>query len=225
MSLLPSIRTRLQQAQERHEEIAMLLATQEVMADQNRFRELSVEYSQLEPVVNAWSRWQKAGLSIKEAQALLGSPDADMKELAEEEVASAKELQQELERELNILLLPRDPDDDNNIFLEIRAGTGGDEAALFAGDLFRMYQRYVESKRWQIEVIKTATASTAVSRKSWRVSSGTAHTPGSSSNPAPTACSVSLKPNPRDASTPPPARSPSSRKGMRSKASISRCPT
>jgi peptide chain release factor 1 len=79
-----------------------------------------------------------------------------MRELASEELASARELQQKLEGELNILLLPKDPDDDNNIFLEIRAGTGGDEAALFAGDLFRMYQRYVESKKWQIEIINTS---------------------------------------------------------------------
>lgn len=156
MSLLPSIHARLQQVQERHEEIAMLLATQEVMADQNRFRDLSVEYSQLEPVVAAWSQWQQADQSIEEAQSLLNSTDADMRELANEELASANERRQTLERELNILLLPKDPDDDNNIFLEIRAGTGGDEAALFAGDLFRMYQRYVEGKKWQIEVINTS---------------------------------------------------------------------
>ena len=154
--MLPSIHARLQQVQERHEEIAMLLTTQEVMSDQNRFRELSVEYSQLEPVVTAWSRWQQADQSIEEAQSLLNSGDADMRELAGEELASARELQQKLEGELNILLLPKDPDDDNNIFLEIRAGTGGDEAALFAGDLFRMYQRYVESKRWQLEIINTS---------------------------------------------------------------------
>ncbi|MCW8924760.1 MAG: peptide chain release factor 1 [Xanthomonadales bacterium] len=152
----PSIHARLQQAQQRHEEIALLLSTQEVMADQNRFRELSVEYSQLEPVVDAWSQWQEAGRSIEEAEALLGSRDAGMKELAEEELAKARKLREKLERELNVLLLPRDPDDDNNIFLEIRAGTGGDEAALFAGDLFRMYQRYVESKKWQIEIINTS---------------------------------------------------------------------
>jgi len=156
MSLLHSIHARLQQAQQRHEEIAMLLSTQEVMADQNRFRELSVEYSQLEPVVNAWSQWQQAGQSIEEAETLLGSQDADMKELAEEELANARKLQEKLEGELNVLLLPKDQDDDNNIFLEIRAGTGGDEAAIFAGDLFRMYQRYVESKKWQIEIINTS---------------------------------------------------------------------
>lgn len=156
MSLLPSIHARLQQAQERHEEIALLLATQEVMADQNHFRDLSVEYSQLEPVVTIWSQWQQAGQSIEEAQSLLKSSDAEMRELASEEVVDATQQQQTLEDRLNVLLLPRDPDDDNNIFLEIRAGTGGDEAALFAGDLFRMYQRYCDKHKWRMEIINTS---------------------------------------------------------------------
>lgn len=156
MSMLPSIHARLQQVQERHEEIAMLLSTQEVMADQNRFRELSVEYSQLEPVVTTWARWRDACQSIEEAQGLLKSKDKEMQELANEELASATEQQQALEKQLSILLLPKDPDDDNNIFLEIRAGTGGDEAALFAGDLFRMYHRYVENNNWQMEIINTS---------------------------------------------------------------------
>jgi len=134
----------------------MLLSTQEVMADQNRFRELSVEYSQLEPVVTTWAKWQQADQSIEEAQSLLKGQDKEMQELAREELNSATEQQQYLEGHLNILLLPKDPDDDNNIFLEIRAGTGGDEAALFAGDLFRMYQRYVDNRKWTIEVVNTS---------------------------------------------------------------------
>jgi len=156
MSLLPSIHARLQQAQERHEEIAMLLATQEVMADQNRFRDLSVEYSQLEPVVTTWSQWQLAGQSMTDAEGLLKSSDSEMRELAREELDDASKQQQALEDRINVLLLPKDPDDDNNIFLEIRAGTGGDEAALFSGDLFRMYQRYCDGHKWKIEIINTS---------------------------------------------------------------------
>jgi peptide chain release factor 1 len=156
MSLLPSIHTRLQQARERHEEISLLLASREIMADRNRFRELSVEYSQLEPVVSIWTKWQEAGQSMQEAQALLNSEDAEMRALANEELTVATAQQQALEGQLNVLLLPGDPDDDNNIFLEIRAGTGGDEAALFAGDLFRMYQRYVETHKWSMEIINTS---------------------------------------------------------------------
>jgi len=156
VSLLPSLHVRLDQACERHEEIGILLGTQEILADQNRFRELSVEYSQLGPVVETWEKWQKAGQSVEEARSLLKSTDAEMQELASEELADATRQQQELEDQLNLLLLPKDPDDDNNIFLEIRAGTGGDEAALFAGDLFRMYHRYVENNNWQIETINTS---------------------------------------------------------------------
>jgi peptide chain release factor 1 len=126
------------------------------MADQNKFRELSIEYSQLEPVVLTWVKWQQAEQLIEEAQGLLKNQDAEMRELAKEELASARGQQEDLEAQLNILLLPKDPDDDSNIFLEIRAGTGGDEAALFSGDLFRMYQRYVENNKWQIEVINTS---------------------------------------------------------------------
>lgn len=156
MSLLPSIHARLHQAQERHEEIAMMLGTQEILADQNRFRELSVEYAQLGPVVVTWEKWQQAGRSIEEAQGLLKNQDAEIQELASEEIADATKQQQALEVQLNILLLPKDPDDDNNIFLEIRAGTGGDEAALFAGDLFRMYHRYVDNNKWQMEIVNAS---------------------------------------------------------------------
>ena len=156
MSLLPSISARLGQARERHEEVGILLSTPEVLANQNRFRELSVEYAQLGPVVETWKRWQQAGRAVEEAKSLLKSPDPDMQDLASEEIAIATEQQEALEEKLNVLLLPKDPDDENNIFLEIRAGTGGDEAALFAGDLFRMYHRYVENQHWQIETINTS---------------------------------------------------------------------
>ena len=157
MSLLPSIHTRLRQAQDRHEEIAHLLASQEVMADQNRFRELSVEYSQLEPVVKTWQHWIRAGEDAEEARALLDNADSEMRELASEELNNANNRQKQFEEQLNTLLLPKDPDDDNNIFLEIRAGTGGEEAALFASDLFRMYQRYVDAHNWQMEILSTST--------------------------------------------------------------------
>src|SRR5210317_552221 len=153
MALLPSIHARLQQARERHEEIALLLATQDILADQNRFRELSVEYAQLGPVVQTWEKWQQAQDAITESKVLLKSQDAEMQELASEEIAFATEEQASLERELNLLLLPKDPNDDNNIFLEIRAGTGGDEAAIFSGDLFRMYQKYAENRGWPLEIL------------------------------------------------------------------------
>lgn len=146
-----SIRTRLQQIQARFEEIALLLSQPEVMADQNQFRELSVEYAQVEPLVKAWDAFQGNEQVIADARQMLADPD--LKELAEEELAHAEQLGEELEQTLKMLLLPRDPDDDNNIFLEIRAGTGGDEAALFAGDLLRMYTRYAETRGWAVEIL------------------------------------------------------------------------
>ena len=118
MALLPSIHARLQQACERHEEIALLMSSEDVISDQNRFRELSVEYAQLSPVVQTWEQWQAAQAAITEARLLLESSDAEMKELANEEITVATGEQERLEGELNLLLLPRDPDDENNIFLD-----------------------------------------------------------------------------------------------------------
>ena len=146
-----SIRTRLQQIQARFEEIALLLSQPEVMADQNQFRDLSVEYAQVEPLVRAWDAFQGNEQVIADASQMLADPD--LRELAEEELAHAEQLGEELQQTLKMLLLPRDPDDDNNIFLEIRAGTGGDEAALFAGDLLRMYTRYAETRGWAVEIL------------------------------------------------------------------------
>jgi peptide chain release factor 1 len=148
-----SIQLRLGQVEDRFEEISMLLSQMEVMADQNRYRDLSREYSQLEPVVDLWKRWKALQVSARDLNKMLGDTDPAMKELAREELAGNLEENEKLEQELRLLLLPRDPDDDSNIFLEIRAGTGGDEAALFSGDLFRMYTRYAEQHKWKIDIL------------------------------------------------------------------------
>ncbi|NNJ65127.1 MAG: PCRF domain-containing protein, partial [Xanthomonadales bacterium] len=148
-----SIRERLAQVAARYEEVGLLLSQPEVFSDQNRFRDLSVEYSQLEPLVNAWREWRKTRSSLEDAQAMLGESEPELRTMAQEEIASGEQRLAELEREIQLLLLPTDPHDDNNIFLEIRAGTGGDEAAIFAGDLFRMYQKYAESRGWDMEIL------------------------------------------------------------------------
>ncbi len=148
-----SIRTRLHQIEARQQEIALLLSQPEVMSNQNQFRELSREYTTLDPVVSVWQKWQANKTSMDEAQQMLADSDPGMKSLAQEELSATGERQDTLEKELKVLLLPSDPDDDSNIFLEIRAGTGGDEAGLFAGDLFRMYTRYAEHNKWKIEVL------------------------------------------------------------------------
>jgi len=147
-----SIQDRLRQVASRYEEVGLLLSEQEVFSNQNRFRELSMEYAQLEPIARSWKRWQAAHAGLEEARQMLGESDPELRAMAREEVASGEELLAGLEQEIQVLLLPRDPHDDNNIFLEIRAGTGGDEAAIFAGDLFRMYQKYAESRGWQLEI-------------------------------------------------------------------------
>ncbi len=148
-----SIADSLRQISARHEEIALLLSEPEVFSDQNRFRDLSREYAQLEPLVLSWRDWQQTRTGVDEASQMLGEDDPELQALAEDELATGNQRLEELERTLQLLLLPKDPNDDNNLFLEIRAGTGGDEAALFAGDLFRMYQKYTEAQGWSMEVL------------------------------------------------------------------------
>ena len=148
-----SILNKLNNLIDRHEEIAGLLADPDIIADQNQFRDLSMEYAQLEPVVNCYQDYTSAKDNLKSAEEMLADKDPEMRDMAVEEKAMASEQLGSLEVELQKLLLPRDPHDNSNIFLEIRAGTGGDEAAIFAGDLFRMYSRYAEERRWKVEIL------------------------------------------------------------------------
>ena len=137
----------------RHEEISALLSDIETINDQDKFRSLSMEYSQLEDVVKNFNAFQQAQEALASAREMLEEDDADMREMAEEEVAENSTKIEALEVELQKLLLPKDPNDSANVFLEIRAGTGGDEAAIFSGDLYRMYSRYAESRGWKVEIV------------------------------------------------------------------------
>jgi peptide chain release factor 1 len=148
-----SIRNKLDTLSERLEEINALLADPDTISDTNRFRELSKEYAQLNSIVASYQQYRQALDDIEAAQAMLGEDDAEMRAMAEEELDEARQRCETLDGELQILLLPTDPHDENNVFLEIRAGAGGDEAAIFAGNLFRMYSRYAEQLGWQIEII------------------------------------------------------------------------
>jgi peptide chain release factor 1 len=148
-----SLLAKLETLSDRHEELGALLSDAEVIADQNRFRALSREYAEVEPVTRAFHQYQGVLSDIGEARALLDDSDPEMRSMAEEEVASARAALEQHEMVLQKLLLPKDPRDASNVFLEIRAGTGGDEAALFAGDLYRMYARYAESRAWRMEVL------------------------------------------------------------------------
>ncbi len=152
----PSIEKKLQSLTERHEELGALLSDAEVINQQNRFREYSKEYSQLEPVVAVFKRYQTCMANLEGAKELLKESDPEMQQMAQQELQDNEAQLAQLEKELQILLLPRDPHDDSNIFLEIRAGAGGDEAAIFSGDLSRMYTRYAEARGWQVELISAS---------------------------------------------------------------------
>jgi peptide chain release factor 1 len=148
-----SIRRRLERTVERYEEVSALLADPEVIGQPARFRDLSVEYARLEPVATRFASFRRLETERATTAEMARGEDTEMRELAEAEL---EELEARLELEgveLTRLLVPKDPRDDSNIFLEIRAGTGGDEAAIFAGDLFRMYARYAERQGWKVEVL------------------------------------------------------------------------
>jgi len=148
-----SIRFKLESVSDRFEEIAGLLADPDVIGDQNQFRELSKEYSRVEPVVNLFREYEALIGDIAAAEEMANDDDAETRDMGREELSDLTERQDVLLVELQKSLIPPDPHDDANVFLEIRAGTGGDEAAIFAGDLFRMYSRYAETAGWSIEII------------------------------------------------------------------------
>jgi peptide chain release factor 1 len=148
-----SIQKKLEELSERHQEIAALLAEAEVIEDQDRFRRLSMEYAQVEPVVTRFDAYQRTLDELAASREMMQDADAEMRELAQQETAELSERLKAQELDLQKLLLPADPHDKSNVFLEIRAGTGGDEAAIFAGDLFRMYSRYAEQQGWKMEIL------------------------------------------------------------------------
>ncbi|RKS87601.1 peptide chain release factor 1 (bRF-1) [Orbus hercynius] len=149
----PSIIAKLEALQERFEEVQALLSDPSVIAEQDRFRALSKEYAQLTDVVKCFEQWKTTQEDIETAKMMLSDPE--MGEMAQEELDEAKAKIEHQESQLQVLLLPKDPNDEYNCFLEIRAGTGGDEAAIFAGDLARMYTKYAESKRWRTEIMSS----------------------------------------------------------------------
>ncbi|MGB1091169.1 MAG: peptide chain release factor 1 [Oceanobacter sp.] len=151
-----SILCKLEALTERYEEVGHLLSDPDVIGDQDRFRNLSVEYSELETVAQTFSSYQAAQANLEEAALLKEDSDPDMREMGEEEYKAAQDEIASLTSELEILLLPKDPDDGRNVILEVRAGTGGDEAAIFAGDLFRMYSRFAETQGWRVEMLSAS---------------------------------------------------------------------
>lgn len=148
-----SILQKLENLKDRYEELEGLMSDAEVITNQDKFRAYSMEYAELEPVVQNFQAFMQVQSDLAEAQAMQKDSDPELREMGNEEFAIANEKIESLETELQKLLLPRDPKDSCNVFLEIRAGTGGDEAAIFSGDLFRMYSRYAESQGWKMEIV------------------------------------------------------------------------
>jgi len=144
----------LQAIEDRYEELGELLSDPEVVSDTKRFMELSKEEANTRETVATYRRYKEVVTGISDAEEMLGENlDAEMAELAKEELSDLKKEKETLEEQIKILLLPKDPNDDKNIIMEIRGAAGGDEAALFAGDLFTMYQRYAEAQGWKTEVM------------------------------------------------------------------------
>ena len=149
-----SIRDKLENLVGRLDEIDRILDSGEATRDMDQYRKMTSEHAELGPVVALYQQWQQTEADLASAQEMMADPE--MKDLAEEEMKGAKERLPQLETDLQKLLLPKDANDERNVFLEIRAGTGGDESALFAGNLFRMYTRYAERQRWQVEVVSAS---------------------------------------------------------------------
>jgi peptide chain release factor 1 len=152
----PSISRRLQGLAERFDDVTALLADPKVIGNNEQFRKLSQEYAELNDVVATYREYHRVRDEQDTARALLDDPDAELRQMANEEVARTDAQLARLEQELQTRMLPKDPDDARNVFLEIRAGTGGDEAAIFAGDLFRMYNYYAQARGWNVEVVSSS---------------------------------------------------------------------
>lgn len=149
----PSVIHKLENLSKRYEELKYALAQPDITNDINQYRQFTKEYAQIEPFVHDYERFLALQREQEEAKTIIAGNDAELKELAKDELSAIRRELESLENTLLLALLPRDPHDDNNIFLEIRAGTGGDEAAIFAGDLARMYMRYAEGKGFRVEII------------------------------------------------------------------------
>ena len=153
MALSESMVMKLAGLTDRFEEVSAHLSDPEVMGDRNKFTALSKEFSELEPIVVCFKNFEKLQAQLADSKSMLDEEDAEMRALAEEDIVQTNADIEELSDQLQFLLLPKDPNDRSNVFLEIRAGTGGDEAAIFSGDLFRMYHKFAETKGWRVEVL------------------------------------------------------------------------
>ncbi|MEQ3693742.1 MAG: peptide chain release factor 1 [Alcanivorax sp.] len=150
-----SILHKLETLRDRYEEVGHLLSSPDIISDQDKFRNLSKEYSELEEVAAAYTDYEQAQADFNEAEVLASDEDPEMRAMGQDELQASKERMAELQANIEILLLPKDPDDGRNVIVEVRAGTGGDEAAIFSGDLYRMYTRFAETQGWRTEMLNS----------------------------------------------------------------------
>src|SRR5215469_16161139 len=151
---------RLEQTETKYEELTQALASPEIVSDSSRYQKTAKAHSELQPVVEKYREYKDLTRGIRDSKAMLvDESDPEMRELAQQELDSLEERVGTVEEDLKVLLLPKDPNDEKNVILEIRAGTGGDEATLFAAEIFRMYNRYAETQRWRVEVLSTSESS------------------------------------------------------------------
>ena len=199
---------KLAEIEAKYDELTAQLGDPAVLADQALYQKTAKAHSELGEVVEEYREWKSIRKELVETKALLeeASTDAEMKALAHEELADLEKRQTKVEEELRILLLPKDPNDEKNVVVEIRAGTGGDEATLFAQEIFRMYDRYAESQGWRVEVLSTSLSGIGGLKEVIALIEGQKVLASSSMKAACTACSVSRPPSSRDASIPRPSR-------------------
>lgn len=148
-----SIQQKLTMLKARHDELSQLMSSPDVISNQDKFREYSKEYAELGPVVNVFTEYTSLEEGLADLEAMAAESDPQVREMAQDELQTSRARMSELDDEIQVLLLPKDPNDNRNVFLEVRAGTGGDEAAIFSGDLFRMYSRYAENNGWRVEIL------------------------------------------------------------------------
>jgi peptide chain release factor 1 len=147
---------RLEQIANRYEDLGRQLGSEEIVNDHLAYQKIAKQHRDLQPVVNKFREYQQIQIGIKDSQSMLGEEDAEIRAMAEEELAQLEERLPKIEEEIKLLLLPKDPNDEKNVIVEIRAGTGGDEASLFAAEMFRMYSRFAEQHRWKVEVLSSS---------------------------------------------------------------------
>ena len=217
---------RLAELETRYEEVSRQLSTPEAASDRTLMTELGRELSRLEPIVAALREWRTVLSELDEARGMSDDPDEAMRAMAREEVERLAARSGELEAGLRLQLVPKDPNDDKNVIVEIRAGTGGDEAALFAADLFRMYTRYAERQRWKVEVLSSSeTDGGGFNEVIFEVARRGRLLPPAATSAACTACSACRPPRRRAASTPrpPPWRCCPRRKRSTSRSTTRTC--